>query len=176
MTDDTPLDAKGIPEAAVIGGGHRSERPHRRDYVAVAISGAALLASAVAAAFSGWQAWVASDTGERQLRAYLELTDIEVVCPGCTTPPGRSASCRPIPSRNFVHIRFENSGQTPAREIRYKINWWVIPSKNAPLPAKFDFPDYSPTSAALVSTSELARDKHRDGCGSIEHDIDQFRS
>jgi hypothetical protein len=133
----------------------------------------ALVVSTGAASFSGIQAWIARDTEQRQLRAYLELSGIEVVCPDCpNTEPVRPT---PFPGRNLVHIRFENSGQTPAQTIRYKINWAVIPSKDAPLPPNFDFADYSSNNSGFVSTSELARDQHRDGAGSIDHDIDRFR-
>jgi hypothetical protein len=172
MTDDAPLD--GVPEAAANDASPRNERRHWLEYAAVAMAGAAFVVSCFAAAFSGWQAWIARDAEERQLRAYLELTDIEVVCPDCATIG--PVTPMPYPSQNFVHIRFENSGQTPARAIRYKINWWVIPSKDAPLPENFDYSDYSPNAPALVSTSELARDKHRDGGGAIELDIDRFRT
>jgi hypothetical protein len=175
MTDDTPVD--GAPEAAANDANPRSER-HWLEYAAVALAGAAFVVSCFAATFSGWQAWIASDAEERQLRAYLEVTDLEVVCPDCATiGPVNPSSPIPYISQNFVHIRFENSGQTPARAIRYKINWLPIPSKDAPLPENFEFPDYSPTNTpAFVSTSELARDQHRDGAGEIEHDIDRFRT
>jgi hypothetical protein len=175
MTENPPSGINNVPESAAAGGENRSERRHWLEYAAVAFAGAALLASTAAAVFSGRQAWIASDTEERQLRAYLEVTDIEVVCPDCTTTAPVSPTT--FSGRNFVHIRFENSGQTPAQAIRQKVNWWVIPSKNAPLPSSLDFPDYSPPNGSgLVSTSELARDKHRDGMASIDDDIDRFRA
>jgi hypothetical protein len=178
MTENPPSGSNNAPEAAATGGGkNRSERERRHslEYAAVAFAGAAFLASTAAAVVSGRQAWIASDTEERQLRAYLEVTDLEVVCPDCSTTG--SATSIPFPGRNFVHIRFENSGQTPARRIRQKVNWWVIPSKNATLPSTLEFPDYSPTNGSgLVSTSELARDKHRDGMTPIDNDIDRFHA
>jgi hypothetical protein len=166
---NSPADRTKAPTTKATRNNHRgnSERHHWLEYASFGLAGAALLVSACAAAFSGWQAWIASDTEERQLRAYLELTDIEVVCPDCTTTGPANPE-----HQNLVHIRFENSGQTPAREIRYKISWWPIASKNAPL--NFEFPDYSPSGPTLVSTSELAQGKNRDGVGGIG-DIEPFR-
>ncbi|MGC2414761.1 MAG: hypothetical protein WA459_18955 [Stellaceae bacterium] len=180
LTAPQSPDGDGVPVATDNCGSSRKDPRHWLEYAAVALASLAFLASSFAAGFSGWQAWIARDTEQRELRAYLELTDIEVVCPDCTTV-GPVSPTR-YPGRNFIHIRFENAGQTPARAIRFKTNWWVIPSKDAPLPKIFEFPDYSPSGVVpagatnIVSTSELARDKHREGNGPIDHDIARFRA
>jgi hypothetical protein len=58
--------------------GRESGDKHWLDKLAVALSGAAFLAAAVAAGFTGYQAWVARDTEKRQLRAYVSRDEPEI--------------------------------------------------------------------------------------------------
>jgi hypothetical protein len=147
--------------------------------LALGLSALAFVVSVASAIFTALQAWTASDTEVRQLRAYVDLTDIEVVCPDCSNlnfkPPSLGST---EVGSNFVHIRFENVGQTAASNITFRINWQDVPGLNAQLPEEFKFPDsLQPPSANLFrSASELGRDKHRDGSGSIDHDIQRFQS
>jgi hypothetical protein len=58
---------------------------HWLEYAAVALAGLAFIASSFAAGFSGWQAWILSDTAERQLRAYVYVsfnTDLQKISTG----------------------------------------------------------------------------------------------
>ena len=126
------------------------------------LSALAVVVSVASAIFTALQAWTAGDTEVRQLRAYVDLTDIEVICPDCSNPnfnPRSLGSTEVGP--NFVHIRFQNVGETPASNITFRINWQDVPGLNAHLPDAFKFPNSAePQSATLFrSSSELSRDK-----------------
>lgn len=135
-----------------------------------------------AAVFTGLQWWIARDTEQRQLRAYVDLTDIEVVCPDCKNlnfQVPKSANSGAYPVSDFIHIRFENVGQTPAEDIRSKINWWTEPRGDARLPLNFAFEDYPPLTQntdKFVSVSALGRDKHRDAMAPIVQDVPNFQA
>jgi hypothetical protein len=135
-----------------------------------------------AAVFTGLQWWIARDTEQRQLRAYVDLTDIEVVCPDCKNlsfQVPKSTDPVTYPVSDFIHIRFENVGQTPAEDIRSKINWWTEPRGNARLPLNFAFEDYpslTQDTDKFVSASALGRDKHRDAMAPIVQDVPNFQA
>jgi hypothetical protein len=66
MTDDAAPDGSGVPAAATTAR-TRKESRHLLDCVAIGIA-------ALAAIFGGWQARILSDTAERQLRAYVYIS------------------------------------------------------------------------------------------------------
>jgi hypothetical protein len=84
-------------------GRERGEK-HWLDKLAVALSGAAFLAAAVAACFTGYQAWVARDTEKRQLRAYVSRDEPEIF---------------PLPDASGWKIlpKWANHGGTPTRNL-----------------------------------------------------------
>jgi hypothetical protein len=68
-------DGNGVPPKAVTNDAGSPQRETRRklEYAAIALAGLAVIVSSVTAWFSGWQAWIARDAAERQLRAYVFL-------------------------------------------------------------------------------------------------------
>jgi hypothetical protein len=88
--------------------GRTEQQASRRiELIAVGVAAFAALASAFAAGVGTWQAWIASDTEQRQLRAYV------------------SARIERHPDINSDDVDFtvvfKNNGQTPA----FKIKAWV---------------------------------------------------
>jgi hypothetical protein len=76
MTDAAPAPEDGLPTNPVNGGGTRSGERHWLDNVAVLAASAAAVGAAVVAGVGVWQACIARDTEERQIRAYVFLKDI----------------------------------------------------------------------------------------------------
>lgn len=111
--------------------------------------------------------WVSRDSEERQLRAYILVTDFGVVCPPCgdTTlnlpkfPGGLNSA---------LMMRIQNSGETPASHIKPTFSWWPVHRPGTHLPAGFKFPDLGATdSQHLNSSSELGKDEHGDAIGPL---------
>lgn len=110
---------------------------------------------------------VSRDSEERQLRAYILVTDFGVACPPCgdTTLnfpkfPGGLTSA--------LMMRIQNSGETPASHIKPTFNWWPVHRRAAQLPAGFTFPDLGAAdSQHLNSSSELGKDEHGDAIGPL---------
>jgi hypothetical protein len=63
-------------------------RRHLLDYAGTALTGFAVIAASFAAGFGGWQAWIASDTAERQLRSYVYIGSLDLDLQG--NPDGSS--------------------------------------------------------------------------------------
>lgn len=111
--------------------------------------------------------WVSRDSEERQLRAYILVTDFGVVCQPCrdttlTLPnfPGGLNSA--------LMMRIQNSGETPASHIKPTFNWWPVHRPSTQLPADFKFPDLGAIdSQHLNSSSELGKDEHGDAIGPL---------
>jgi hypothetical protein len=75
-----PPDRNGASSQAV----NHDSKPykvghHWLEYAGVVLAAFAAIAASFAAGFSGWQAWIARDTAERQLRAYVYVSlDIDL--------------------------------------------------------------------------------------------------
>ena len=77
------------------------------DKTTLLVAALGLLAASCAAIFAWQSASTARDTEERQLRAYLVLSDFLVVCAECGDTP------EPGYPREYTHGRILNSGETP---------------------------------------------------------------
>jgi hypothetical protein len=86
------------------------------------------------------QVKIAKETAERQLRAYVATYFERVVCPDCgsANSPGPTATAAP---KNYVRVRLENHGQTPAYRPRICVAGWVLkpPNPERLLPQNFDY-------------------------------------
>jgi hypothetical protein len=103
------------------------------------------------------------------------LTDIEVSCPDCGDTGLIATAVTEL--RNSIHLRMENSGQTPAYRVSPITNWIDVNDRpNVRLPNNFDFPDAPQAPDAFNSLSDIGKDKHKDSAGPIpEADIARFR-
>lgn len=116
----------GASQAARNDGTPTNHRKHWLEYIAVILAALGVIVSACAAAFTGWQAWISSDTEERQLRAYLH------VLPGSTaTEQHADGSMRVI-----VKPEMKVFGQTPAGMV---LPGWDLTIANNPMPENFVF-------------------------------------
>jgi hypothetical protein len=88
------------------------------------------VATAFAAAFTGWQAWTLGDTAYRQLRPYITLFS------GPDAPKYNELSARNVRNYIIAETRFHNYGQTPAYNVRLDIEVKVL---QHPLPSGFTF-------------------------------------
>jgi hypothetical protein len=91
--------------------------------------GLGFLATAVAAGFSGWQAWTSSDTEQRSLRAYVGLADLT-----------NSATAPKVESGRIL-VTMINYGATPAKDVEFYGNWEFVKPGVMRLPDDFTFPD-----------------------------------
>jgi hypothetical protein len=122
------------------------------------------------------QIGVAKDTAERQLRAYIVVSDTAVICPDCGDT-ARAPSTLPGIS-NFVDLRMENNGQTPAYNVSPIVNWWPVKeaTKSAKLPPDFNFKDHKESADESHGVSFIGRDNHRDTYRAIGgEDISVFK-
>lgn len=141
------------------------------DKTTLLVAALGLLAASCAAIFAWQSASTARDTEERQLRAYLVLSDFFVVCAECGDTP------EPGYPREYTHGRILNSGETPAYQVRGVTSWIGYSGTEKSdrlMPADFDFRDHQPT--GLVSATDIGRDQHKDVSGEIGADeVPTFR-
>jgi hypothetical protein len=113
----------------------------------------ALIVAIAAAFFGGWQAWVVSDTEQRQLRAYVSSTDPVVVLTKDTDP------------RWMIFARWINHGSTPTRfstvtltclSLRVADGAIVDAQTATPTPALRDIP---PNQSQAAGSCSFAPDK-----------------
>lgn len=99
-------------------------KKHWLDYAVFMAAFVAAIGGMAAAVFTGWQAWIAKDTAERQLRAYI-----------ASTPDWIYEFSETIP----VQIRYtlSNHGQTPAYKFAHAAVVEIMPY---PLPPKHPLP------------------------------------
>jgi len=102
----------------------------RKWLIATAISVFALCASAASAFYASRQSQTASDTAKRQLRPYINIA------PSVGDQDRSRLNIFEVGKKIRAEVALENSGQTPAYEVRV-----VIDTKIAPLPLlnNFDF-------------------------------------
>ena len=108
------------------------------------------------------QIWTIRDNAQRQLRAYIVVSDTAVSCPDC----GDTARApRTLPGiSNFIVLRMANNGQTPAYNVSPVINWWPVKeaTKSAKLPPDFNFEDHKESADESRGVSYIGRDNNRD--------------
>jgi hypothetical protein len=141
--------------------GDQSSRDHH-DPIAriIGIVGAVIAACALVLTF--WQILTIRDNAQRQLRAYIVVSDTAVICPDCGDT-ARSPSTLPGIT-NFAVFRMQNNGQTPAYNVSPVINWWPVKeaTKSAKLPADFKFEDHKQSADESGGISFIGKDNHRD--------------
>lgn len=140
------------------------------DKTTLVVAVAALGASCAAAIFAWKSVATARDTEERQLRAYLVVTDFVAICGEC----GDALVAGHPP--NYVGGRMLNSGETPADQVSGRMGWvgWVADNGKDQLPADFDFSYNQPT--GLVSAADIGRDQGKEFHGEITAgDVPLFR-
>jgi len=117
--------------------------------------------------------YVQRDTEERQLRAYVVLTDFGVFCIECGDTVLHDVALLGI--KNSIRYRIENNGQTPASKVTSVTSWWPVAGSDAKLPANFGFPDHP--IEGRISQSDIGRDKTKDTASGIDDaDIGTFKA
>jgi hypothetical protein len=126
------------------------QKKHRLDYAIFWAALVAAISTLLAAGFTGWQAWIAKDTAERQLRAYVLFKD---------------ANLSNWPEVIFI---FHNSGQTPGYNVKSNIEVLVedpafeksivplVPQMQGPPIGPGSLSDVRWTMARVVSPAEIA--------------------
>jgi hypothetical protein len=112
--------------------GHHQPNPHHRKHTWVEKIAVAFAALAFGA--SAWQGYVARDTESRQLRAYLGVDHIEVVCCKIIDEQRRAG----FVTANSIKIFVKNSGQTPASDVRVRALYAEYPYDD-PFPQNINF-------------------------------------
>jgi hypothetical protein len=111
---------------------------HWLDYATGVFAFIAAIGAILAAIFSGWQAWIASDTERRQLRAYVSFS---------TTNPIKMTSSE-------VTMVIDNFGETPAKDVQIWSSWEFVPF-GQDLPADFQFLVKPPCGGTAVDQKML---------------------
>jgi len=109
-----------------------ANRPHWLQYAGFVASGFGVLFAALAAIFTGWQAYISRDVEKRQFRPYLFIEAPPKDNNRPTTRLVNYAKDQIIRAQ----MEFENEGQTPAYDLRSRLK---VKVENVPLPDEFDF-------------------------------------
>ncbi|MGA2871365.1 MAG: hypothetical protein ABSF34_19660 [Verrucomicrobiota bacterium] len=115
------------PEPRTKNGKSSTNDKHWIDYVTAVFAFIAAVAAGAAAVFTGGQAWIAKDTENRQLRAYIGLIP---------PPDNQIVSNFTPPAKAVVRLTPHNFGQTPAYRA---INWTGMGVAPHPLPKNFPY-------------------------------------
>jgi hypothetical protein len=107
----------------------------------------ALCLTLIAAGIAAYEACrlvgVTEESERNQLRAYVDISDLTVVCPDCgkiNFEPRYPPTAGQI-FQDAVRINVRNGGETPARVLHVQINWQPEPKGNR-LPDDFGWPNY----------------------------------
>ena len=113
----------------------KNNKRHWLDYAAVWAASFAALAASAAAGVGAWQAWIARDSEQRQLRAYIyvlpSITDFSV---------GK---------KPYASITIKNGGQTPAYDFNVSMNEDI-----RPFPQRESLKGIGTQPSALTQTSD----------------------
>lgn len=127
---------------------------HWLDYAIGIFAFVAAIGGGFAAAFSGWQAWIAGDSEVRQLRAYMgvSVADIECCDPSAKRPeavgPGEIL-------KDVIVYEMKNYGNTPAKRITGHFNLFKTQFPFL-LPTDFNFKDLQPAIKSQVEVEYVA--------------------
>ncbi|WP_315778284.1 MULTISPECIES: hypothetical protein [unclassified Bradyrhizobium] len=119
---------------------------HLLDYLMTFFAFVAAIGGVAAAAFTGWQAWIASDNEERYLRAYIHVTH------------GRSFFLeKPDGSWDVSETpAYKVYGQTPAGSVAVK---WRMRTETFPMNAKTFYLDHMATLPSQTTTVDAPNEE-----------------
>jgi hypothetical protein len=89
------------------------------------------------------QLWAYQCTSVRELRAYVNVTGIEIQCPSCLIANYQAPEPTPgLVIMDVVQIFVQNGGRSPAYDVTAHVNWQPM-AFGYSLPTDFPYPDYN---------------------------------
>jgi hypothetical protein len=117
-----------------------TDKKHWLDYATGFFAFIAAIGAILAACFTGWQASIAGDAEQRQLRAYVGLANDPIMT---LTAPDRTI------------LAMKNFGQTPGKSVEIFTNFEFVSKPADRLPDDFKFPDKNYCPKRLYGTQVI---------------------